>query len=127
MKKSVKFLILFIFSTSTLVAQQKLTPDHFFLNDCNLAYKQPEGYRYFEAESRDFLPLVGKVGMGVLDYLIHTDNDIMIGVSAVPFIEADDNELRLRAALVNGANKNNEATMESVHPNNNWKITIKVF
>src|SRR5690606_18474820 len=89
MKKSIKFLILLIVSSTTLVAQQKLTPDHFMVNECNLAYKQPEGYRYFEAETRIFLPLMGKGGIGVLDYLINTDNDIMIGVSAVPFVEVD--------------------------------------
>lgn len=127
MKKSIKFLFLLIVSSAKLVAQQKLTPDHFMLNESNLVYKQPEGYRYFEAETRIFLPLIGKGGLGVLDYLINTNNDIMIGVSAIPFLEADDNELRLRVALTNGVNKNNDATMESVHPNNNWKNIMRAF
>ena|GEM_PF-2607192 len=127
MEKSMKFLFLLIFSSSTVVAQQKLTPDHFMLNECNLAFKQPEGYRYFETESHIFLPLVDKGGMGILEYLINTNNDIMIGVAAIPFLEADDDELRLRVALTNGANNNNDATTESVHPNNNWKSIIKAF
>ena len=127
MKKSIKFLILLVFSSTKLVAQQKLTPEHSFLNECNLAYKQPEGYRYFETESHDFLPLISKGGMGVLEYLIHTGNDIMIGVSAIPFMEADDNELRFRASLTNSVNKNNDATMESVHPNNNWKNMMRTY
>lgn len=72
MNKSIKFIILSVISSTTLVAQQKLTPDHFMLNECNLAYKQPEGYRYLETESHIFLPLIGKGGMGILEYLIRT-------------------------------------------------------